>query len=84
MLDDYAFTALACLDAYEATSDLSYFKFAQAISDSMIARFFDPTSGGFFDSEPATMPRNWACSPPRANRCRIRRRPREIRWRPSL
>jgi hypothetical protein len=54
MLDDYAFTALACLDAYEATSDLSYFKFAQAISDSMIARFFDPTSGGFFDSEPAT------------------------------
>jgi len=54
MLDDYAFTALACLDAYEATSDLSYFKFAQAIADSMIARFFDPTSGGFFDSEPAT------------------------------
>ena len=54
MLEDYAFTALACLDAYEATADLSYFKFAQAITDSMIARFYDATSGGFFDSEPAT------------------------------
>jgi uncharacterized protein len=52
MLDDYAFTALACLDAYEATADLSYFKFARAIADAMIARFFDATSGGFFDSEP--------------------------------
>ncbi len=53
LLDDYAFTALACLDAYEATADLSYFKFAHAITDSMIARFYDVTSGGFFDSEPA-------------------------------
>jgi uncharacterized protein len=52
LLDDYAFTALACLDAYEATADLSYFKFAQAITDTMIAKFYDPTSGGFFDSEP--------------------------------
>ena len=53
ILDDYAFTALACLDAYEITTDLSYFKFARAITDAMIARFFDATSGGFFDSEPA-------------------------------
>jgi uncharacterized protein YyaL (SSP411 family) len=53
MLDDYAFTALACLDAYESTADFSYFSFAQAISDAMIARFFDATSGGFFDSQPA-------------------------------
>jgi uncharacterized protein len=53
LLDDYAFTALACLDAYEATADLSYFKFARAITDAMIARFYDATSGGFFDSEPA-------------------------------
>jgi len=51
LLDDYAFMALACLDAYEATADLSYFKFARAITDAMIARFFDATSGGFFDSE---------------------------------
>ena len=53
LLDDYAFTALACLDAYEATADLSYFRFAHAITDAMIARFYDATSGGFFDSEPA-------------------------------
>ena len=52
MLDDYAFTALACLDAYEATADLSYFKFAHSIADAMVTRFFDATSGGFFDSEP--------------------------------
>jgi uncharacterized protein YyaL (SSP411 family) len=50
LLEDYAATALACLDAYEATADLSYFKFARAIGDAMIAKFFDPTSGGFFDS----------------------------------
>src|ERR1017187_5583708 len=52
LLEDYAFTGLACLDAYEATVDLSYFKFARAITDAMIARFYDATSGGFFDSEP--------------------------------
>src|SRR5580698_8075789 len=53
LLDDYAATTLACLDAYEATADLSYFKFARAIGDAMIARFFDAVSGGFFDAEPA-------------------------------
>jgi hypothetical protein len=49
VLDDYAFTVIACLDAYEATSALSYFKFAQKIADTMTARFYDPVSGGFFD-----------------------------------
>jgi uncharacterized protein len=53
LLDDYAATALACLDAYEATADLSYFKFAQAIADVMVEKFFDAVSGGFFDAEPA-------------------------------
>jgi uncharacterized protein len=53
LLDDYAFTALACLDAYEATTDLSYFHFAQRIADGMIARFFDEAAGGFFDAENA-------------------------------
>jgi uncharacterized protein YyaL (SSP411 family) len=51
LLDDYAFTALACLDAYEATGALSYFKFAQQIADQMVHRFGDATSGGFFDTE---------------------------------
>ena len=54
LLEDYAFTALACLDAYEATADLSYFTFAREIADAMISRFYDATAGGFFDSEPAT------------------------------
>ncbi len=53
LLDDYAATVLACLDAYEATADLSYFKFGRAIGDAMIAGFFDAVSGGFFDAEPA-------------------------------
>lgn len=51
MVDDYAFTAVACLDAYEATADLSYFNFARNIADAMIVRFFDPIAGGFLDSE---------------------------------
>src|SRR5579871_583533 len=53
LLDDYAATALACLDAYEATADLSYFKFARAIADAMIEKFFDATAGGFWDAGPA-------------------------------
>jgi uncharacterized protein len=54
LLDDYAATTLACLDAYEATADLSYFKFAQSIADAMIAKFYDAASGGFFDAEPSS------------------------------
>jgi uncharacterized protein YyaL (SSP411 family) len=50
LLDDYAFTAVACLDAYEATADLSYFNFARRIADKMVDRMFDPVSGGFFDT----------------------------------
>src|SRR5579884_1837574 len=51
LLDDYAFTAIACLDAYECTSDLSYFNFARRITDMMVEKFFDPTAGGFFDTD---------------------------------
>jgi len=50
VLDDYAFTAVACLDAYESTSDLSYFDFARRIVDTMLELFYDPVSGGFFDT----------------------------------
>ena len=49
-LDDYAGTAIACLDAYESTADLSYFRVGRQITDQMIERFYDSTSGGFFDS----------------------------------
>jgi len=51
MLDDYAFTALACLDAYEITAAISYFNFARRIADEMIRRFADTANGGFFDTE---------------------------------
>jgi len=51
LLDDYAFTTTACLDAYETTAALSYFNFARRIGDAMIERFYDAASGGFFDVE---------------------------------
>ncbi len=54
VLDDYAFAAIACLDAYEATADLSYFRFARSIGDAMVAEFFDAAAGGFFDTRVAT------------------------------
>jgi uncharacterized protein len=54
LLEDYAFTTIACLDAYEATADLSYFSFAKRIGDAMVERFFDPVGGGFFDMEKPT------------------------------
>jgi uncharacterized protein len=53
-LDDYACTANACLDAYESTADLSYFRIARQITDLMIARFYDSVSGGFFDAQPTS------------------------------
>ena len=49
-LDDYAATTIACLDAYESTADLSYFRFGRQIGDQMIDRFYDQVSGGFFDA----------------------------------
>ena len=51
LLDDYAFATIACLDAYEATSDLAYFNFARRLGDRMIERFFDAQEGGFFDTQ---------------------------------
>jgi hypothetical protein len=54
LLDDYVFTALACLDAYDATGDLTYFRCSRELADSAIDKFGDATSGGFFDAEPTT------------------------------
>jgi uncharacterized protein YyaL (SSP411 family) len=51
LLDDYAYTVIACLDSYEISGDISYFRFARQIADEMIRRFADSTSGGFFDTE---------------------------------
>ena len=51
-LDDYAYTANACLDAYESTADLTYFRHAQQVTGKMIEIFYDTASGGFLDSAP--------------------------------
>jgi len=58
LLDDYAFTTIACLDAYETTAALSYFNFARRIADAMIERFYDAEGGGFFDVEKSKSPPN--------------------------
>src|SRR6185437_4782401 len=50
VLDDYAFLANACLDAYEITADLSYFNFARRIAEKMVEQFYDSAAGGFFDT----------------------------------
>jgi uncharacterized protein YyaL (SSP411 family) len=50
LLDDYAALGLACVDAWEATADLRYYRNAEEIADAMIVRFYDGTGGGFFDT----------------------------------
>jgi uncharacterized protein len=55
VLDDYAFTVLACLDAYEATTDLRYFASAEEVAVLMISNFYDETGGGFFDIDSASV-----------------------------
>jgi uncharacterized protein len=56
VLDDYAFMVIACLDAYESTAVLSYFRFARKIADAMIEGFYDQEAGGFFDTRRDTRP----------------------------
>lgn len=51
VLEDYAFVANAALDAWEATGEIRYFEAAQKLADSMLARFYDVTGCGFFDTE---------------------------------
>ena len=51
VLEDYAFTAHAALDAWEATGRKQYFGVAEAITNSMLWRFHDEARGGFYDIE---------------------------------
>jgi uncharacterized protein len=55
-LDDQIFTALALLDAYEATLDRKYFDAAQRAADFAIAEYFDADGGGFFDRASGAAP----------------------------
>ncbi len=49
-LDDYAFTLHACLDAWSASGEMDYYRTAVKMADALIARFYDPTAGAFFDT----------------------------------
>jgi hypothetical protein len=51
VLDDYAFVANAALDAWEASGERRYYDAAKTIADAMIARFYDVTGCGFFDTD---------------------------------
>jgi uncharacterized protein YyaL (SSP411 family) len=51
VLDDYAFTVHACIDAWAATGDLKYYRFAVDIADEMIVRFYDEIGSAFSDTE---------------------------------
>ncbi|HEY5380994.1 MAG TPA: thioredoxin domain-containing protein [Acidobacteriaceae bacterium] len=51
VLEDYGFLANAALDAWEASGEMRYFRAAQEIADAMLARFYDVTGCGFFDTE---------------------------------
>jgi hypothetical protein len=53
VLDDYAFTVLACLDAYECSGRLGYYVSAGEIATRMIGGFYDEEAGGFFDVDRA-------------------------------
>jgi uncharacterized protein YyaL (SSP411 family) len=53
VLDDYVFLGNAAVDAWEATGKMRYYDVAQAIADAVIARFYDSTGGGLFDTEAA-------------------------------
>ena len=58
-LDDYAFTVHACIDGWLASGEMRYYRAAQALADTMIARFCDRTAGAFYDTavpEPGTAP----------------------------
>ena len=50
MLDDYAFLTHACLDGWLATGAMKYYQAALDLADRMVAEFYDPVGGGFFDA----------------------------------
>ena len=50
MLDDYAFLTHACLDGWLATGAMKYYHAALDLADRMVAEFYDPVGGGFFDA----------------------------------
>ncbi len=52
LLDAYAYLLSGVIDLYEATLEPGHLEFAIALADAMIARFYDRTAGGFWQSAP--------------------------------
>ncbi len=50
LLSGYANVCAGALDLYEATLQPTHLDFAAALAEAMLARFYDPASGGFYDS----------------------------------
>jgi uncharacterized protein len=50
LLAGYANLCAGTLDLYEATLKPTYLDFAVALADAMLAKFYDATNGGFYDS----------------------------------
>ncbi len=48
--DDYAFLSWGMLELYEATFDAGWLEQSLMLVDALIARFWDPESGGFFQT----------------------------------
>jgi uncharacterized protein YyaL (SSP411 family) len=55
-MDDYAYLALGLIDLYQANHDPRWLERAALLTEAMVARFWDETDGGFFES-PAGDPR---------------------------
>jgi uncharacterized protein YyaL (SSP411 family) len=51
LLAAYANLCAGTLDLYEATLRPEHLDFALALAEGMMARFYDPVSGGFYDSD---------------------------------
>ena len=49
-LDDYAFTLHACVDAWVASGEMSFYRAALKLADAMLSSFYDRTSGAFYDT----------------------------------
>ncbi len=52
LLDGYAFLLAGVIELYEATVEPEHLAFAVALAEAMLARFYDPENGGFWQSAP--------------------------------
>jgi len=50
LLEGYAFLLSGVIDLYEATLEPKHLDFAIALTEAMIAKFYDPENGGFWQS----------------------------------